>query len=179
MFAATHSTSGYDPRRMAEPFLGELRIFSFNFPPKGWALCNGQLLPINQNQALFALLGTMYGGNGQTTFSLPNLQNRVPMHVGNGHVQGESGGVANQTLTQQQLPQHTHQLQGSSSPATLRPPAGNVLGAANDLYAAPRSLTTTVAGGVDSVGGGQAHNNTQPSLVLSVCMALQGLFPTT
>src|SRR5438477_2123894 len=103
---------------MAEPFLSEIRIMSFNFAPKGWAMCNGQLLPINQNQALFSLLGTTYGGDGRTTFGLPNLQGRVPMHMGNGHTLGERAGEENHTLIQSEMPQHVHTLNGTSAAAS-------------------------------------------------------------
>src|SRR3954470_1898359 len=121
---------------MAEPFLAEIRIMSFNFPPKGWALCNGQLLPINQNQALFSLLGTMYGGNGQTNFALPNLQGRVPIHIGQGHTQGEAGGRESETLNNQQLPTHNHVLNGSTTAATtIAPDTDTFLSASN-----PQSL---------------------------------------
>src|SRR5687767_12171443 len=110
---------------MAEPFLSEIRIFSFNFPPKGWAFCNGQLLPINQNQALFALLGTTFGGNGQTTFALPNQQGRLPMHKGNGHTLGEAAGSSAVTINQQQMPQHMHQVMtNNSSGGASANPAG-------------------------------------------------------
>src|SRR5947207_4921137 len=110
---------------MAEPFLSEIRIMSFGFAPKGWALCNGQLLPINQNQALFSLLGTMYGGNGQTTFALPNLRGRVPIHFSSGHTQGEAAGEENHTLNLQELPAHTHILNGSTTQATTVTPDVN------------------------------------------------------
>src|ERR671939_1770993 len=111
---------------MAEPFLSEIRIMSFVFPPKGWALCNGQLLPINQNQALFSLLGTTYGGNGQTTFALPNLRGQVPIHMGNGHTLGETAGSTAVTLNIQQMPTHIHGLEASNTPGTLIIPTGNV-----------------------------------------------------
>src|SRR5918997_6296073 len=120
---------------MAEPFLGEVRMMSFNFPPKGWAPCNGQLLPINQNQALFALLGTTYGGNGQTTFALPNLQTRAPMHVGSGHTLGESGGATSNTITQSTMPTHTHVAQASTVGTGGSPqPSNNFLGRASNVY---------------------------------------------
>src|SRR5688500_1293374 len=109
----------------ADPFLGEIKIFSYDFPPRSWALCNGQLLPINQNQALFALMGTTYGGNGQTTFALPNLRGKIAMHIGNGHIQGEVGGEENHTLTISELPRHTHQANASSNPPDANTPAGN------------------------------------------------------
>src|SRR6267143_2068745 len=122
---------------MAEPFLSEIRIMSFGFPPTGWALCNGQLLPINQNQALFSLLGTTYGGNGQTNFALPNLQGRTPIHVGNGHVLGEQGGEQAHTLSIAEIPTHTHVANGSSANAATPIPGGNLPAAANNLYAQP------------------------------------------
>src|SRR3954454_2331016 len=112
---------------MSEPFLGEIRLMSFNYPPKGWAFCNGQFLPINQNQALFALLGTNYGGNGQTTFALPNLRGRVPIHTGLGHVVGEAGGSSAVTVNSQQLPQHVHFAQASASNGNTATPAADVL----------------------------------------------------
>src|SRR4051812_38969510 len=122
---------------MSEPFLSEIKIVSFNFPPKGWALCNGQFLPINQNQALFALLGTTYGGNGQTTFALPNLRGDVPIHMGNGHTLGEKAGSTSVTVNIQQLPTHIHTVQATNVAATLDDPTGNVLGQAGaNLYAA-------------------------------------------
>src|SRR5919204_6557109 len=134
---------------MSEPFLSEIRIFSFGFAPKTWALCNGQLLPINQNQALFALLGTTYGGNGQTTFALPNLRGQVPIHMGNGHTLGEAAGTTAVTVNIQQLPTPLHVLQGSSQQANqatiLTPPANtpNILAATQgNQYAPPASLTT-------------------------------------
>jgi microcystin-dependent protein len=167
---------------MAEPFLGELRLMSFNFAPKGWALCNGQFLPINQNQALFSLLGTMYGGNGQTTFALPDLRGRVPMHVGNGHTQGERSGAESVTINIQQLPTHLHVLQASTQAATVGlGPNGNMLATARaPAFKEPQgaSLTTLSPQAVSSVGGSQPHNNMQPYLALNFCIALQGIFPS-
>lgn len=165
---------------MAEPFLSEIRIFSFNFAPKGWALCNGQFLPINQNQALFSLLGTTYGGNGQTTFALPNLQGCVPIHEGNGHTLGEKAGASSVTITQQTMPQHFHFLQGSSNNAnTDTPDSSVVLGtAALDLYRTTTNLVAMDPGIVGNVGGSQAHTNMMPYLVLNFCIALQGIFPS-
>jgi microcystin-dependent protein len=164
---------------MAEPLLSELRVMSFNFAPKGWAMCNGQLLPINQNQALFSLLGTTYGGNGQTNFALPNLQGKVPIHVGHGHTLGETGGQQAHTLTQGELPTHTH-AEAASSSATggNSVPANRFLGSANNMYHAPASLTAMNPATVGNTGGSQAHNNTQPFLTLTVCIALQGIFPS-
>lgn len=162
---------------MAEPFLSEIRIFSFNFAPKGWALCNGQLLPINQNQALFSLLGTTYGGNGQTTFALPDLRGRVPQHLGDGFTLGQRSGEEHHTVTISELPTHQHLLQGTTVNGTTPVPGGNVLAAAANLYAAPTALTALDPSGVTPVGGSQPHDNMQPYLVLNFCIALQGIFP--
>ncbi len=163
---------------MAEPFLSEIRIMSFGFPPKGWALCNGQLLPINQNQALFALLGTTYGGNGQTTVALPDLRGQVPIHVGAGHTLGQKGGEQAHTLTMSEMPQHPHVLQASSLDGNSALTSGTVLATAANVYAAPGSLTTIQPATVGNVGGSQAHNNLMPYLTLSFCIALQGIFPS-
>lgn len=163
---------------MAEPFLSEIRLFSFNFPPKGWALCNGQILPINQNQALFALLGTNYGGNGQTTFALPNLRGQAPIHVGNRHTLGEKAGSTSVTLTQQQMPEHLHLLNATNNSGSTANPNGAFLGAFNNGYLAPTQLTTLNPESVSNVGGSQPHNNMMPYLVLNFCIALQGIFPS-
>jgi microcystin-dependent protein len=164
---------------MSEPFLGEIKIMSFNFPPKGWALCNGQVLPINQNQALFALLGTTYGGDGRVNFALPNLQGRAPMHMGNGHTLGERGGETAHTLNISEVPAHTHTAMASSS-------TGNTPTAANDVLASPLNqtyapLAASVAmdpATIGATGGSQAHQNMQPFLTLNFCIALQGIFPS-
>src|ERR1043165_1637112 len=164
---------------MSEPFISEIKIVSFNFPPKGWALCNGQLLPINQNQALFSLLGTRYGGNGQTNFALPNLRGKVPIHVGNGHTLGETAGATSVTITSAQMPQHFHSFNGTNSDVNrVALPTNNVLGPANNLYAAPGSLVTMHPQSVSSIGGSQPHNNMEPYLALNFCIALQGIFPS-
>lgn len=165
---------------MSEPFLGELRVFSFNFPPKGWAACNGTLMPINQNQALFSLLGTMYGGNGQTTFGLPDLRGRVPIHVGGGFTQGERAGEENHTLTIQEMPQHLHTLQGSTDTNTATTiPSSHVLGPALNAYApATSGLVSLAPDSVTGTGGSQPHINMQPYTVLNICIALQGIFPS-
>jgi microcystin-dependent protein len=164
---------------MAEPFLSEIRIFSFNFPPKGWAFCNGQFLPINQNQALFALLGTTYGGNGQTTFALPNLQGQVPIHMGNGHTLGERAGSSAVTVNIQQMPQHIHFAQATTNEANQVPIAtSNMLSPGNNMYSGPANLTTLLPASVSNVGGSQPHNNMMPYLVLNFCIALQGIFPS-
>ena len=153
---------------------------SFVFPPKGWALCNGQLLPINQNQALFSLLGTTFGGDGRVNFALPDLRGRTPIHVGNGHTLGERAGEQAHTLSISELPTHTHVLNGSSSNGTLQTPPGNLFAVTpNQLYhGADGSLVALAAGTVASVGGSQAHLNMQPFLTLSFCIALQGIFPS-
>jgi microcystin-dependent protein len=165
---------------MAEPFLSEIRLMSFNFAPKGWAMCNGQLLPINQNQALFALLGTTYGGNGQTNFALPNLRGRVPIHMGGGHSLGEAAGSTSVTVNIQQLPTHVHLLQASpNSVGVSADPSNNVLAPVNNSYLTnPASLTPLNPQTVSSVGGSQPHNNMMPYLVLNFVIALQGIFPS-
>lgn len=164
---------------MAEPFLSEIRIFSFNFPPKGWAFCNGQLLPINQNQALFSLLGTTYGGNGQTNFALPNLRGRLPMHEGSGHTLGEAAGSSAVTLNIQQLPQHTHILNAGSADGSLASPVNNFWGAHSERpYSADASNLVAMQPGTSNVGGSQPHENKMPGLVLNFCIALQGIFPS-
>jgi microcystin-dependent protein len=166
---------------MSEPFLSEIKIVSFNFPPKGWALCNGQILPINQNQALFSLLGTTYGGNGQTNFALPNLRGQVPIHMGNGHTLGEAAGSPSVTVNIQQLPTHLHFLQGTTATANTNVPDNTVLlagSAPNDLYTGATSLSPLIASTVTSVGGSQPHNNMMPYLVLNFIIALQGIFPS-
>ncbi|WP_408896005.1 phage tail protein [Nocardioides sp. R1-1] len=164
---------------MAEPYLAEIRLMSFIYPPKGWALCNGQLLPINQNQTLFALLGTAYGGNGQTNFALPDLRGRVPVHEGPGYGLGQAGGEEFHTVTMGELPAHTHQV-GVSTLATggTAGPSGAYLGGANNAYRPGAASTSLHPATVSSVGGSQAHENRQPFLTLSFCIALQGIFPT-
>ena len=151
---------------MAEPFLSEIRIMSFNFAPRGWALCNGQLLPINQNQALFSLLGTTFGGNGQTNFGLPNLQGNTPIHVGNGHTLGEKGGEQNHTLSISEIPTHIHQAQATSNNGGVIITTGNLLaGGTPQLYHAPdANLGAMNAATLATVGGSQAHLNMQPFL---------------
>jgi microcystin-dependent protein len=165
---------------MAEPFLSEIRIFSFGFAPKGWALCNGQLLPINQNQALFSLLGTTFGGDGRVNFALPNLQGNVPIHVGDGHTLGEKGGEQAHTLSLTELTTHTHVLNGSTNTAVNAPTATSVFGTSNpqQVYVAPGSLQAMSADVVGNAGGSQAHVNMQPFLTLNFSIALQGIFPS-
>jgi microcystin-dependent protein len=166
---------------MGTPFMSEMRIMSFNFAPKGWAQCNGQFLPINQNQALFSLLGTMYGGNGQTTFALPDLRGKAPIHIGSGFTQGQAGGQEAHTLTISELPTHFHPLMANlqPNPADVALPSPNLLGSlTTPIYRAPSSLTTLLPATVSNVGGSQPHPNMQPYLVLNICMALQGAFPS-
>ena len=163
---------------MSEPFLAELKIVSFNFPPKGWAFCNGQLLPINQNQALFSLLGTTYGGNGQTNFALPNLQGRAPIHVGSGFTQGQAGGEIAHTLTSQEMPQHLHVASAATADADVPVASGNMLGGFNNGYGNPANLTALLTQSVTNVGGSQPHENMSPFLVLNYVIALQGIFPS-
>jgi len=165
---------------MAEPFLSEIRIMSFGFPPKGWALCNGQLLPINQNQALFSLLGTTYGGDGRVNFGLPDLQGRAPIHMGSSHTLGERGGEQAHTLSISEIPTHTHSAMATSTNGGVIIPTGNLLaGGTPQLYHAPdANLTALNAATLGSVGGSQAHLNMEPFLVLSFCIALQGIFPS-
>jgi len=166
---------------MAEPFLSEIRIMSFGFPPKGWALCDGQLLPINQNQALFSLLGTTYGGDGRVNFGLPNLQGRTPIHMGSGHTLGERGGEQGHTLSISEIPTHTHTLKGSTVAATTNVPANNtVLAGSNpqNAYAQATNLIAMAPNALGNVGGSQAHLNMQPFLVLNFSIALQGIFPS-
>jgi len=164
---------------MGTPYMSEIKIMSFNFAPKGWAQCNGQTLPINQNQALFSLLGTTYGGNGQTTFALPNLQGQVPIHIGSEFgVQGETGGESAHTVTQSEMPQHIHFVQASNTNGDSAFANNTVLAAALNLYGAAASLTTISPDTVTNFGGSQPHDNMQPYLVLNFCIALQGVFPS-
>jgi len=163
---------------MAEPFLSEIRIMSFVFAPKGWALCNGQLLPINQNQALFSLLGTTFGGDGRVNFALPDLRGRTPIHVGSGHTLGEKGGEQAHTLSIAELPTHTHVLNGTSVDADTPVPTGNLFATVANVYTGAQNLTSLIPGTCGNVGGSQAHLNMQPFLTLSFCIALQGIFPS-
>jgi microcystin-dependent protein len=169
---------------MAEPFLSEIRIMSFGFAPKGWAMCNGQLLPINQNQPLFSLLGTTYGGDGRVNFALPDLRGLVPMHKGSGHTMGERGGEQAHTLSISELPTHVHVANATSDPHVINPenyqplPNDALFAVVNGLYGPATSLTSLLPGTLSSVGGSQAHLNMQPFLTLTFCIALQGIFPS-
>ena len=164
---------------MGTPFLGEIKLVSFNFAPKGWAQCNGQFLPINQNQALFSLLGTTYGGNGQTTFALPNLQGRVPVHAdGGSFVLGQVAGESSHTVTTSELPTHSHAVMATTGAGTTNLPTGNRLAVDGNLYAATANPVALVASAVTTIGGSQAHENRQPYLALTFCIALSGIFPS-
>ena len=164
---------------MAEPFLSEIRIMSFQFAPKGWALCNGQLLPINQNQALFSLLGTTFGGDGRVNFALPDNRGRTPIHVGSGHTLGERGGEQAHTLSISEIPTHVHTANASNTTGNMQDPTGNVMATVpGRAYTNPADLTTLSPGSVSNVGGSQAHLNMQPFLTLTFCIALQGIFPS-
>ncbi len=178
---------------MSEPFLSEIRIMSFAFAPKGWALCNGQLLPINQNQGLFSLLGTTYGGDGRVNFALPNLQARIPIHEGAGHTLGEAGGENAHTLNVNELPTHTHlvnavQANADAGVSGHTPTTAKLLAQAFavvsgnqtpvNLYGSGAPTRTFAANTITSTGGSQAHENRQPFVVLNFCIALQGIFPS-
>jgi microcystin-dependent protein len=167
---------------MAEPFLSEIRIMSFGFPPKGWATCDGQLLPINQNQALFSLLGTTYGGDGRVNFGLPNLQGRASIHMGASHTLGERGGEQGHTLSISEIPTHVHTAKATTSTATTNNPTSAVMLAQSTaafLYASAASNVVAMAPNeLANVGGSQAHLNMQPFLVLNFSIALQGIFPS-
>ena len=154
---------------------------SFVFAPKGWALCNGQLLPINQNQALFSLLGTTFGGDGRVNFALPDLRGNTPIHVGKGHTLGEKGGSQSVTLNIQQLSTHVHSLNATSAAANQLIPGAALLGtsaATDPIYGNPSSLVAMDPSSISNAGGSQAHLNMQPFLTLSFCIALQGIFPS-
>jgi microcystin-dependent protein len=169
---------------MSDPFLGELRVFGFNFAPRGWAQCNGQTLSIAQNTALFSLLGTTYGGDGRTTFQLPNLQSRVPVHIGQGtglsqYIIGTPGGQENVAIGIANMPSHNHPLLGTSGDATLSRPGGAVLARTEDeIYGASPDGTTLNALAMGLQGGSIPINNIQPYLALNFCIALQGIFPS-
>lgn len=164
---------------MSEPFLAEIRIVGFNFAPRGWAFCDGQILPINQNQSLYSLLGTTYGGDGRTSFALPDLRSRTPIHVGDGHTLGSKSGEETHTLSANEIPQHLHTARASSQEGNTVIPENNVLAACpNRLYAPPLNLGDLRFGTITNVGGSQAHDNMQPYIAVNFVIALQGLFPS-
>jgi microcystin-dependent protein len=169
---------------MADPFVAEIRIFPFNFAPRGWASCDGQLMPLSQNTALFSLLGTTYGGNGKSNFALPDMQGRAAMHPGQGqglslHDLGESGGSETVTLLESELPVHSHAANASQGDGIERTPSGQLLatGIGISQYQAPGALTTLAPSAVTPAGGDAPHNNLQPYLTLYFNIALQGVFP--
>ncbi|MGH1541824.1 MAG: phage tail protein [Arenicella sp.] len=166
---------------MSEPFLAEVRIVGFNFAPRGWAFCDGQILPINQNQSLYSLLGTTYGGDGRTSFALPDLRGRTPIHVGNGHREGQKSGEETHTLAGNEMPRHTHSLQANNSSSSLTDePTGHVYAQSlgSLAYGPPTNTTALSSQSVFNVGGGQAHENMMPYLAINFCIALRGLFPS-
>jgi microcystin-dependent protein len=167
-----------------DPFVAEIRIFGFNFPPRGWAYCNGQLLPISQNTALFSLLGTTYGGNGMSTFALPDMQGNAPMHPGDGsglsnYVLGEMGGSETVTLLESEMAAHPHAMQGVEDDGTFKTPANMYLGGGNAIYIGPNPAVNTQMAfqALQPQGGDQPHNNMMPYLTLNFCIAMQGVFP--
>lgn len=163
---------------MSDPYLGEIRLMSFGFAPKGWARCDGQRLPIEQNSALHRLLGTRFGGDGTADFALPDLRDRTPIGSGGYHRQGEAGGQASHRLTVNELPGHEHPVRSSAAPASTRDPLRQVLGAAESLYVAPGGRLTALAPtSVTEIGGGEAHENRQPFLTVNFCISLTGVYP--
>jgi len=164
---------------MSEPFLAEVRMVGFNFAPRGWAFCDGQLLPINQNQSLFSILGTTFGGDGRTSFALPDLQGRTPIHIGDNHPWGQKSGAETVTLTAAEIPSHSHAFKASSTAGNVRNSLGTILASAETYrpYAANRSVALR-SGSVVNAGGGQAHNNMQPYTTVGFTIALRGLFPS-
>ena len=164
---------------MSEPFIGEIRMVAFTYAPRHWAFCNGQLLPINQNQALFSLLGTTFGGDGRTNFALPNLQGRTPIHASGSHPLGQAGGAETSTLSLAELPGHAHSLNALQADASQREPGGRLPAhAAEDVYARSATVVSMYSPSVADAGGGGPHSNMQPYLVLNFVIALQGIFPS-
>jgi microcystin-dependent protein len=167
---------------MSTPFLGELRVVAYTFAPRGWAMCNGQVLAINQNTALFSILGTTYGGNGTTNFALPNFQGRAPIHTSSGFSLGASGGEQNHDLTLNEIPQHSHSVNGSSASGNTQTATGNTwaVEGSNTTFIYSNEPASALMGGnaIARAGGGQPHNNMQPYLVLNFIIALQGIFPS-
>ncbi|MBE0611631.1 MAG: phage tail protein [Dehalococcoidia bacterium] len=165
---------------MAQPYVGEIRMFAGNFPPAGWLFCDGQLLPISENETLFQLIGTTYGGDGQSTFGLPDLRGRAPVHYGNGLILAEQGGAESVALTVNQIPAHSHPLLASAGPGNGNNPGGNVTGesAAVKLYVSETPTADLNPQAVGSVGGSQPHENMQPFLCISFIISLFGIFPS-
>jgi microcystin-dependent protein len=167
---------------MAQPYVGEIRMFAGNFAPAGWMFCEGQLLPISENETLFQLMGTTYGGDGESTFALPDLRGRLPIHQGNGFILAETGGAEEITLTVNQIPAHSHPMLGSTNPGTGTAAATNVLcnvsGATNSAYGTDNPQTNLSAQAVASVGGSQPHTNFQPYLCVNFIISLFGIFPS-
>jgi microcystin-dependent protein len=165
---------------VAQPYVGEIRMFAGNFAPAGWMFCEGQLVPISENETLFQLIGTTYGGDGQSTFGLPDLRGRLPLHQGNGFVLAQTGGVEAVTLTTQQLPVHTHPMVASTSSGTQNAPAGNVTAASPSvtLYIGDVTDSNMAPTAVSPTGGSQPHNNFQPFLCVDFIISLFGIFPS-
>jgi microcystin-dependent protein len=163
---------------MGSPYLGEIRIVAFNFAPKGWAQCNGQTMQINQNQALFSLLGTTYGGNGQSTFLLPDFRGRTAIGVGSNFTQGQAGGEEQHVLQQTEMASHTHTATASSAASTLPGPSGNFWGNGPDMQYSPGPVTPMAGNAIGNAGGGQGHENRSPYTVLNYIIALSGIFPS-
>jgi len=163
---------------MSQPFMAEIKIISWNYPPKGWAFCNGQLLPINQNQALFSILGTTYGGDGRTTFALPDFRGRAPIHVGDSFTLGQRGGEEAHTVNMGEMPQHTHQVNATTTPGSVNLPTGNFLANSNVSPYRTTANTNFNPAMMSNTGGSQPHENRQPFLVLNFIIALQGIFPS-
>lgn len=165
---------------MAQPYVGEIRLFAGNFAPAGWAFCNGALLPISEFETLFQLIGTTYGGDGESTYAVPDLQSRVPIHQGNGFVLGETGGVETVTLTQQQVPSHSHPLVATTAPGTSNTPAGNLLAQTSSVtpYINDATSVDMAANAISGTGGSQPHDNMQPFLAVSYIISLYGIFPS-
>jgi microcystin-dependent protein len=165
---------------MAQPYVGEIRMFAGNFAPAGWMFCEGQLVPISEYETLFQLIGTTYGGDGQTTFALPDLRGRIPIHMGNGFVLAQTDGVEQVTLTQNQIPSHSHPLLASTSAATLASPSNNLLAEAVSLspYIQDTANSSMNQAAVSSVGSGQPHDNFQPYLCVDFIISLYGIFPS-
>ena len=166
---------------MSEPFLAEVKMMGFNFAPRGWAFCDGQILPINQNQSLYSLLGTTYGGDGRTSFALPDMRGRTPIHVSNSHRLGQKSGEETHTLTGAEMPAHTHGARGSTDAASAGDAAGNATATAeSNIYGTFQAANAVAMGSmkIGNAGGSQAHNNMQPYQTVNFCIALRGLFPS-